>query len=61
MAAEGAALGVDLSAEAIARARELAQAEGIRNVTFEHADAQIHLPFGAFRPRHQQVRDDVLP
>jgi SAM-dependent methyltransferase len=35
LAAEGGALGVDLSAEAIARARDLAQAEGIRNVTFE--------------------------
>src|SRR5918996_607347 len=44
MAAEGDAMGVDLSAEAIARARDLAQAEGIRNVTFEQADAQVH-PF----------------
>src|SRR5919106_3745204 len=44
MAAEGDAIGVDLSAEAIARARDLAQAEGIRNVTFEQADAQVH-PF----------------
>ena len=41
-AAAGSAVGVDLSAEAIARARELAEAEGIRNVTFEHADAQVH-------------------
>src|ERR687891_1746798 len=44
LAAEGDAMGVDLSAEAIARARDLAQAEGIRNVTFEQADAQVH-PF----------------
>jgi SAM-dependent methyltransferase len=44
MAADGGALGVDLSAEAIARARELAQAEGVRNATFEQADAQVH-PF----------------
>jgi len=49
MAAEGGALGVDLSAESIARARELAQAEGVRNVTFEHADAQVHpFPSGRF-------------
>jgi SAM-dependent methyltransferase len=44
MAADGGALGVDLSAEAIARARELAQAEEVRNATFEQADAQVH-PF----------------
>ena len=36
----GSALGVDVRAPAIERARELAQAEGLRNVTFEHADAQ---------------------
>jgi SAM-dependent methyltransferase len=44
MAADGGALGIDLSGEAIARARELAQAEGVRNATFEQADAQVH-PF----------------
>ena len=44
MATEGGALGIDLSAGAIDRARELARAEGIGNVTFEHADAQVH-PF----------------
>ena len=38
----GRALGVDISAPAIERARELARAEGLRNVTFEHADAQAH-------------------
>jgi SAM-dependent methyltransferase len=49
MAAEGGAVGVDLSAEAIARACELARAEGVRNVTFEQADAQVHpFPSGAF-------------
>jgi ubiquinone/menaquinone biosynthesis C-methylase UbiE len=36
----GSALGIDLSAPAIERARELARAEGLRNVAFEHADAQ---------------------
>jgi SAM-dependent methyltransferase len=38
----GSALGVDVSAPAIERARELARAEGLGNVTFEHADAQVH-------------------
>jgi len=48
MAAEGGALGVDLSVEAIGRARELAQAAGVRNATFVHADAQVH-PFPSER------------
>ena len=38
----GSALGVDVPASAIERARELARAEGLRNVAFEHADAQVH-------------------
>jgi SAM-dependent methyltransferase len=42
VAADGSALGVDLSAPAIDRARELAEAEGLGNVTFEAADAQVH-------------------
>jgi SAM-dependent methyltransferase len=37
----GSALGVDISASAIERARELARAQGVRNVTFERADAQV--------------------
>ena len=37
----GSALGVDVSAPAIGRARELARAQGMRNVTFEQADAQV--------------------
>ena len=41
-ATEGSALGVDLSAQMIDRARELAQAEGLRNVTFQRADGQVH-------------------
>src|SRR5215207_5422588 len=38
----GSAFGVDVAAPAIKRARELAGAEGLRNITFEHADAQVH-------------------
>jgi SAM-dependent methyltransferase len=41
-AGAGSALGVDVSAPAIGRARELARAEGLSNVTFEQADAQVH-------------------
>jgi ubiquinone/menaquinone biosynthesis C-methylase UbiE len=42
MVPEGSVLGVDLSALAIERAREVARAEGLGNVTFERADAQAH-------------------
>ncbi len=42
MAPAGSALGVDVSAPAVERARELARAGGLHNVTFEHADAQTH-------------------
>ncbi len=44
MAPAGSALGVDISAPAIERARELARAERLPNVTFDQGDAQIH-PF----------------
>lgn len=40
----GRAMGIDISAPMIACARELADAEGVRNVRFEHGDAQMH-PF----------------
>lgn len=48
-ASAGSALGVDLSAEMLAYARSRATAEGLTNIVFEQADAQIH-PFeaGAF-------------
>jgi SAM-dependent methyltransferase len=42
MAQAGSALGVDTSVPAIERARELAEAQGVRNVTFEQADAQVY-------------------
>jgi len=38
----GSVLGVDVSPLAIERARELATHEGLGNVTFERADAQVH-------------------
>jgi len=45
----GSALGVDISAPAIRRARELARAEGLPNVTFSRANAQVHrFPPGRF-------------
>jgi SAM-dependent methyltransferase len=47
----GSALGVDVSAPAIERARELARTEGIRNATFECADAAVY--------RFPQERFDV--
>ena len=46
LASAGSALGIDTSAPMIARARELAAAEHLRNVRFEHDDAQVH-PFRA--------------
>ena len=42
MAPGGSALGVDISASAIVRARELAREERLPNVTFDQGDAQIH-------------------
>lgn len=45
----GTALGVDVAAPAIERARALARAEGLANVTFEVGDAQVHaLPRARF-------------
>jgi SAM-dependent methyltransferase len=48
-APSGTALGIDLSAAMLDVARRRAAAEGLVNISFEHADAQIH-PFstGAF-------------
>jgi SAM-dependent methyltransferase len=44
MATAGRVLGVDVSAPAIERAREGARAQGLRNISFEHGDAQVY-PF----------------
>jgi SAM-dependent methyltransferase len=41
-AVEGSALGVDLSDEMLARARQLSSAAGLTNVSFLRADAQVH-------------------
>ena len=43
-ATDGSALGVDLSADMLEQARRRAEREGLRNVRFEQADAQIY-PF----------------
>ena len=51
LAAMGGALGVDITESMINRARQLAAAEGLTNVRFEHADAQVH----SFRPQHYDV------
>ena len=45
LAPDGSALGVDLSSQMLDVARARAAAEGLTNVTFEQADAQVH-PFG---------------
>jgi SAM-dependent methyltransferase len=49
VAVGGSVLGVDVSAAAVARAREAARDEGVRNVAFECGDAQVHpFPAGEF-------------
>ncbi|NJP89851.1 methyltransferase domain-containing protein [Nonomuraea sp. FMUSA5-5] len=44
-ASRGTALGIDLSAPMLARARADAAAQGVTNAVFEQGDAQVH-PFG---------------
>lgn len=44
LASQGSALGVDLSAVMLERAREQSRAAGLTNIAFEQGDAQIH-PF----------------
>jgi ubiquinone/menaquinone biosynthesis C-methylase UbiE len=51
VAVDGSALGVDLSTRMVERARELASSEGLDNVAFERADAQVH----AFEPNAHDV------
>ncbi len=46
LAVSGSALGVDLSARMLERARDTAESERLANVRFEQADAQVH-SFGA--------------
>ena len=49
LAAHGHVTGLDLSGPMLVRARDLAAAEGIGNVTFEQGDAQVHpLPDSGF-------------
>jgi SAM-dependent methyltransferase len=51
MASAGSAVGIDPSARMIDQARELTKTEGLHNVTFVHADAQVH----AFPPERFDV------
>lgn len=46
VAVAGSVLGVDLSAPMLERARRLTENEGLRNVAYQQADAQVH-PFPA--------------
>jgi SAM-dependent methyltransferase len=49
VAEAGHALGVDISARMIDRARQLSEEEGLHNVSYEQADAQVHrFPFEHF-------------
>jgi SAM-dependent methyltransferase len=49
LASSGSVLGVDLSSRMLAHARDAARAEGLENVSFEQADAQVHrFPEGVF-------------
>ena len=48
-AVAGSALGIDLSAQMLEHARRVSREEGLANVSFEQADAQVHaFPPGAF-------------
>src|SRR5689334_4240563 len=45
----GSALGIDLSAQMLEYARRISREEGLANVSFEQADAQVHgFPAGGF-------------
>ena len=44
----GSAVGADLSSPLLSLARERAAASGLRNVSFQHGDVQVH-PFGTAR------------
>jgi SAM-dependent methyltransferase len=49
LAPAGSVLGVDLSSKMLEHARTVAEKEGLTNVTFEQADAQVHpFPEGTF-------------
>ena len=50
-ARSGSALGADLSAPALELARRLSDQDGLRNVTYERADAQVH----HFPPEHFDI------
>ena len=48
-AVTGSALGIDLSAQVLEHARRVSRGEGLTNIGFEQADAQVHaFPAGGF-------------
>jgi SAM-dependent methyltransferase len=48
-AVAGSALGIDLSAQMLEHARRISHEQGLRNISFQQADAQVHrFPPGAF-------------
>ena len=47
-AVDGSAMGVDVSAPVLERARRLSRYHGLRNVTYQHGDAETH-PFPSAR------------
>ena len=47
-AVDGSAVGIDVSAPMLERARRLTREQGLRNVTYEHGDAETH----PFPPAH---------
>jgi SAM-dependent methyltransferase len=51
LAATGSALGIDITESMIVRARELAAAEALSNIRFEHDDVQAH----SFPPQRYDV------
>ena len=60
-AVDGSAVGVDVSAPMLERARRLSREQGLHNVSYQHGDAaDAAIPNGALRPLHQPLRNHVL-
>jgi SAM-dependent methyltransferase len=50
-AVDGSAVGVDVSAPMLERARRLSREQGLRNITYQHGDAETH----PFPPEHYDL------